>query len=249
MPGSRSRCTGRVAVRKFDGRPKLFLRRFFSSIGLNSVGRLVKGGRSSSMEQLSLPNVARASSASPSPTRRPQPAIRIQRTPSLQTLHTVLPLAQLRKASSVQSLERRTERSTILGEVQIPYGLAPSPDTPQIEIHRALSVEDVVVARMVHPMGRVTQAFPDGTILLELIKPPSGPFGFVISRGKGRPDTGVYVEKVGDGGVEGLLGVGDEILQVNGEVVAGLSMDQVTRLMTRESTATLRILPARRNQR
>ncbi|XP_038145176.1 uncharacterized protein si:ch211-13f8.1 [Cyprinodon tularosa] len=235
--------------RKLDGRPKLFLRRFFSSIGLNSVGRLVKGGRSSSMEQLSLPTVQRASSASPSPTRRPQPTIRIQRTPSLQTLNTVLPLAQLRKASSVQSLERRTDRSTILGEVQIPYGLAPSPDSPQIEIHRALSVEDVVVARMVHPMGRVTQAFPDGTILLELIKPPSGPFGFVISRGKGRPDTGVYVEKVGDGGVEGLLGVGDEILQVNGEAVAGHSLDQVTRLMTRESTATLRILPARRNLR
>ncbi|KAM4556772.1 uncharacterized protein V3H82_016668 [Fundulus diaphanus] len=235
--------------RKFDGRPKLFLRRFFSSIGLNSVGRLVKGGRSSSMEHLSLPAVQRASSASPSPTRRPQPAIRIQRTPSLQTLHTVLPLAQLRKASSVQSLERRTERSTILGEVQIPLGLAPSPDSPQIEIHRAISVEDIVAARMVHPMGRVTQALPDGTILLELIKPPSGPFGFVISRGKGRPDTGVYVEKVGDGGVEGLLGVGDEILQVNGEAVAGLSLDQVTRLMTRESTATLRILPARRNLR
>uniref|UniRef100_A0A3B4APE8 PDZ domain-containing protein n=1 Tax=Periophthalmus magnuspinnatus TaxID=409849 RepID=A0A3B4APE8_9GOBI len=195
-----------------DGRPKLFLRRFFSSIGLNSVGRLVKGSRSSSMEQLSLPPAPRASSASPSPTRRPQPTIRIQRTPSLQTLHTVFPLAQLRKASSVQSLERRTERSTILGEVQIPYGLAP--------------------------------AFADGTLLLELTKPPNGPFGFVISRGKGRPDT-VYVEKVGDGSGEGLyvglLGVGDEILQVNGEAVAGLALDQVTRLMTRDSTASLRI--------
>ncbi|KAK7945667.1 hypothetical protein WMY93_001395 [Mugilogobius chulae] len=129
--------------RKMDGRPKLFLRRFFSSIGLNSVGRLVKGSRSSSMEQLSLPPAPRASSASPSPTRRPQPSIRIQRTPSLQTLHTVFPLAQLRKASSVQSLERRTERSTILGEVQIPYGLAPSPESPQLSLHRALSVENV----------------------------------------------------------------------------------------------------------
>ncbi|XP_047444596.1 flocculation protein FLO11 isoform X2 [Mugil cephalus] len=238
--------------RKLDGRPKLFLRRFFSSIGLNSVGRLVKGSRSSSMEQLSIPTVPRASSASPSPTRKSQPSIRIQRTPSLQTLHTVLPLAQLRKASSVQSLERR-ERSTILGEVQIPYGLAPSPETPQLELHRALSVEDVLTTRIVRPVGRAVQAFPDGSILLELIKPPNGPFGFVISRGKGRPDTGVYVEKVGDGSGEGpyvgLLGIGDEILQVNGEAVAGLSLDQVTRLMTRESTASLRIMPARRNQR
>ncbi|KAK9539202.1 hypothetical protein VZT92_004323 [Zoarces viviparus] len=239
--------------RKLDGRPKLFLRRFFSSIGLNSVGRLVKGGRSSSMEQLSVPTAPRVGSASPSPTRRPQPAIRMQRTPSLQTLHTVLPLAQLRKASSVQSLERRTERSTILGEVQIPYGLAPSPDSPQFELHRALSVEDVRTSRIARPVGRVTQAFPDGTLLLELVRPPNGPFGFVISRGKGRPDTGVYVEKVGDGGGEGpymgLLGIGDEILQVNGEAVAGLSLDHVTRLMTRESTASLRIIPARRNQR
>nr|XP_033507118.1 uncharacterized protein si:ch211-13f8.1 isoform X2 [Epinephelus lanceolatus] len=239
--------------RKLDGRPKLFLRRFFSSIGLNSVGRLVKGGRSSSMEHLSIPTAPRPSSASPSPTRRPQPTIRMQRTPSLQTLHTVLPLAQLRKASSVQSLERRTERSTILGEVQIPYGLAPSPDSPQLELHRALSVEDVLPSRIARPVGRVTQAFPDGTLLLELVRPPNGPFGFVISRGKGRPDTGVYVEKVGDGGPEGpytgLLGIGDEILQVNGEAVAGLSLDHVTRLMTRESTASLRIMPARRNQR
>lgn len=64
---------------------------------------------------------------------------------------------------------------------------------------------------------------------------------------------GVYVEKVGDGGGEGpyigLLSIGDEILQVNGEAVAGLSLDHVTRLMTRESTASLRIVPARRNQR
>uniref|UniRef100_A0A7N8XT59 PDZ domain-containing protein n=1 Tax=Mastacembelus armatus TaxID=205130 RepID=A0A7N8XT59_9TELE len=62
---------------------------------------------------------------------------------------------------------------------------------------------------------------------------------------------GVYVEKVGDGSGEspyvGLLGIGDEILQVNGEAVAGLSLDQVTRLMTRESTASLRIMPCRRN--
>lgn len=164
-----------------------------------------------------------------------------------------------------------------------------SPDSPQLELHRALSVEDVLPSRIARPVGRATQAFPDGSILLELIKPPNGPYGFVISRGKGRPDTGmflhfqfhyepkdtftsnsflsihlssllffllcagVYVEKVGDGSGEGpyvgLLGIGDEILQVNGEAVAGLTLDQVTRLMTRESTASLRIMPARRNQR
>ncbi|KAF7654910.1 hypothetical protein LDENG_00063130 [Lucifuga dentata] len=243
----------RKPVAERDGWPKLFLRRFFSSIGLNSVGRLVKGGRPSSMEQLSIPTASRPSSASPSPTRSPQHTIHIQRTPSLQTLHTVLPLAQLRKASSVQSSERRTERSTILGEVQIPYGLASSPDSPQLELHKALSAEDMLASRMVRPVGRVTQAFPDGSLLLELIRPPNGPFGFVISRGKGRPDTGVYVEKVGDcsgeGPYVGLLGTGDEILKVNGEAVAGLSLDQVTWLMTQKSTASLWIMPTQHNQR
>ncbi|KAM9791578.1 uncharacterized protein ACBT44_019658 isoform 2-T2 [Syngnathus typhle] len=239
--------------RKPDGRPKLFLRRFFSSIGLNSVGRLVKGSRSSSMEQLSVPAASRSNASSPSPTRRRHPSVGIQRTPSLQSLHTALPLAQLRKASSVQSLERRTERTTILGEVHIPYGLAPSPDSPLLEAHRSLSGEDVIPSRVLRPAGRVSQAFPDGSLLLELIRPPNGPFGFVISRGKGRPDTGVYVEKVGDGTGDvpyvGLLGVADEIIQVNGEAVAGLSLDQVTRLMTRESVASLRIMPARRSPR
>ncbi|XP_055738949.1 uncharacterized protein si:ch211-13f8.1 isoform X1 [Salvelinus fontinalis] len=239
----------RRSMAERDGRPKLSLRRFFSSIGLHSVGRLVKGGRSSSMEQLSI-SAPRASSASPSPTHSPHTNTRLQRTPSLQALHTVSPLAQLRKASSVQSLERRVERSTILGEVSVPNSLAPR------MIQRALSVEDMLAPRVVRPMGpmgRVVQAFPDGTLWLELTRPPNGPFGFVISRGKGRPVTGVYVEQVGDGTEEGLysglLGVGDEILEVNGETVAGLTLDLVTRLMTRDSTASIRVLPHRRNHR
>ncbi|XP_012987947.2 uncharacterized protein si:ch211-13f8.1 isoform X2 [Esox lucius] len=233
-----------------DGRPKLSLRRFFSSIGLHSVGRLVKGGRSSSMEQLSV-SASRVSSASPSPTRRPTSDTGLQRTPSLQALNTVSPLAQLRKASSVQSLERRAERPTILGGMPVSYSLSPR------GVQRALSVENMLATRVlgpvgpVGPAGRVVQAFPDGTLLLELTRPANGPFGFVISRGKGRPVTGVYMEQVGDGAEEGLysglLGVGDELLEVNGEAVAGLTLDQVTRLMTRDSTATIRVLPHRRN--
>lgn len=60
---------------------------------------------------------------------------------------------------------------------------------------------------------------------------------------------GIYVEQVGGSATENiytsLLGVGDEILEVNGEKVTGLSLDQVTSLMTRESTASVRILPHR----
>lgn len=40
------------------------------------------------------------------------------------------------------------------------------------------------------PQGRLVQAYPDGTLLIELSRPANGPFGFVISRGKGRPGSG-----------------------------------------------------------
>ncbi|KAJ3595435.1 hypothetical protein NHX12_004739 [Muraenolepis orangiensis] len=197
----------RKATGEHDGRPKLSLRRFFSSLGLNSVGKLVKGPRSSSMEQLSQPAGPRGAlgapggvSPSPSPTRRPQHPVHIQRTPSLQSLHTVLPLAQLRKACSVQSLERRTERSTVLGEVQIPHGPAPSPvSSTQVELCGGLSAEDdpVLSRAMVRPVaGKVTQALPDGTLVLELTRPPNEPFGFLISRGKGRADTGHHLYSI-----------------------------------------------------
>lgn len=60
---------------------------------------------------------------------------------------------------------------------------------------------------------------------------------------------GIYVEQVVGSATQNiytsLLGVGDEILEVNGERVTGLSLDQVTSLMTRESKATVRILPHR----
>ncbi|KAK2901304.1 hypothetical protein Q8A67_009419 [Cirrhinus molitorella] len=226
-----------------EGRPKLSLRRFFSSMGLNSMGKLVKGSRSNSMEHLCFPT-ARYSSASPSPTHRG--LVPLKRTPSLQSLHTESPLAQLRKASSVQSLQspkRKFERSTILGELPLPLSLAPRELQKEENIEESL--ED---SRGAGPLGRLVQAFPDGTLLIELTKPANnGPFGFVISRGKGRPDSGIYVERVGDSTTEniytGLLGIGDEILEVNGEIVAGLTLDQVTRLMTRDSKAKIRILP------
>ena len=57
-------------------------------------------------------------------------------------------------------------------------------------LHRPLSVDDVGCPSEVRSVGRVVQAFPDGTLLLELNRPSGGPFGFLISRGKGRPDSG-----------------------------------------------------------
>ncbi|XP_060729575.1 uncharacterized protein si:ch211-13f8.1 [Tachysurus vachellii] len=232
-------CASRRTLEK-EGRTKLSLRRFFSAMGLNSMGLIGKGSRSSSMEHLSLSSAR----SSPSPTHKGQTLL--QRTPSLQALHTESPLAQLRKASSVQSLQspkKKYERSAVLGDLHLPLILGPR------DLHVNKGMEIVDTAQISGPMGRIIQTFPDSSLLLELTRPDNGPFGFVISRGKGRPDSGVYVEQVAGSSTENiytsLLGVGDEILEVNGEKVTGLSLDQVTCLMTRESTATVRILPHR----
>ncbi|XP_036410488.1 uncharacterized protein KIAA1614 isoform X2 [Megalops cyprinoides] len=226
-----------------EGRPKLSLRRFFSAIGLNSVGKQTQG-RSSSMEQLSFS--PKHGSASPSPTHRH--CGQLKKAPSLQSLRMGSPFAQLRKASSVQSLQvpkRKGDRSSAYMPGEQPCSPAQSRG-----LQRALSVEDVSSPSAVRSVGRVAQAFPDGTLLLELRRPPNGPFGFLISRGKGRPDSGVYVEEMGDRSTQklyaGLLGIGDEILEVNGEKVAGLTLDQVTRLMTQDCTASIRVLRHRR---
>ncbi|XP_016398134.1 uncharacterized protein KIAA1614 homolog [Sinocyclocheilus rhinocerous] len=241
-----------------EGRPKLSLRRFFSAMGLNSVGLLGKG-RSSSMDQLSLhpkPNSnlnqkprPTSPSTSPSPTHRHHH--QLKKAPSLQTIRLGSPFLQLRRSSSAQNLQiprKKTNRSS----AYTPGEQSCSPVLTR-DLQRALSVEDVGRPSAVRTVGRVAQAFPDGTILLELSRPPNGPFGFLISRGKGRPDSGVYIEEMGDSNMEklyvGLLGVGDEILEVNGEKVAGLSLDLVTRLMTQNSIASIRVLRHRRLQR
>ncbi|GAA6100081.1 uncharacterized protein si:dkey-121a11.3 [Tachysurus ichikawai] len=219
-----------------EGKAQQALRRFFSAMGLNAKGRLGKG-HSSSMEQLGPPLKPRTNSSESS-------GHPLKKAPSLQNLRLVSPFSQLKKSSSVQNLhspKRKPERSNM-------YTPGEQPCSPALSrgLQRALSVEDVGSPSAMRSVGRIAQAFPDGTFLLELNRPPDRPFGFLISRGKGRPDSGVYVEDMGDTSSQklyaGLLGVGDEILEVNGEKVAGLSLDLVTQLMVQNSTVSIRVL-------
>ncbi|KAB5559137.1 hypothetical protein PHYPO_G00025500 [Pangasianodon hypophthalmus] len=221
-----------------EGKAQQALRRFFSAMGLNA-GRRISKSHSSSMEQLGPPLKPRTNSS-----ETPSHPHTLKKAPSLQNLRLASPFSQLKKSSSVQNLQspkRKPERSTV-------YTPGERPCSPALSrgLQRALSVEDVGSPSAMRSVGRVAQAFPDGTFLLELNRPPDRPFGFLISRGKGRPDSGVYVEDMGDSSTQklyaGLLGVGDEILEVNGEKVAGLSLDLVTQLMVQNGTASIRVL-------
>ncbi|XP_039983819.1 uncharacterized protein si:dkey-121a11.3 isoform X2 [Xiphias gladius] len=211
-----------------DESSRLSLRRLFSTVTLNRT-------RTGSLDRLSNRPRPLASESTPP---GPAPPNLLRKYPSVQSLNVGSPFLQLRKLSSVQSFgseqKKKKDRSA---------DYKPAADR---FLQRCLSVEDVGSPCSLRSVGRVLQVGSDGTFLLELSRPTNQTYGFVISRGRGRPDTGVYVEDMMDSSTEklyaGLLSVGDEILEVNGEKVACLSLDQVTHLLTQSTCATVRVL-------
>lgn len=210
---------------------RLSLRRLFSSVRL---GR----GRTSSLDRTSSRPSPPDTEPPPAPTK---PYGLLKKTPSVQSLTMGSPFLKLRKSVSVQNIvmeEKKKDRS----ENYKPAA--------QSGLQRCLSVEDVSCPSSLRSVGRILQVYSDGTLLLELSRPKSNTYGFIISRGKGRLDSGVYVEDMVDSSTEklyaGLLAVGDEILEVNEEKVACLSLDQVTHQLTHSSTVTVRVLRQRK---
>ncbi|CAL1592687.1 unnamed protein product [Knipowitschia caucasica] len=202
---------------------RLSLRRLFSSVRL---GR----SRSSSLDRTSSHTLPGDQHQSHS----------LKKTPSVQSLTMGSSFLSLRKSASVQNFmsEHKKDRSEHY-----------KPGT-QSALQRCLSVEDVSCPSSLRSVGRILQVYTDGTLLLELCRPKSQTYGFIISRGKGRTDSGVYVEEMVDSSTEklyaGLLAIGDEILEVNEEKVACLSLDQVTLLLSHSSTVRVRVLRQRK---
>lgn len=62
--------------------------------------------------------------------------------------------------------------------------------------------------------------------------------------------AGIYVQELGDASTAklyaGLLGVGDEILEVNGAKVAGLGLAHINELLLWADTLSIRVLRHRR---
>ncbi|XP_070816873.1 uncharacterized protein [Chaetodon trifascialis] len=209
-----------------DESSRLSLRRLFSTVSLSRT-------RTGSLDRLSsrlYPTVH-----DPTPCPRKSSSL-LKKTLSVQSL------SGLRKSSSVQNFgsdqKRKKDRSADY-----------RPAAEQF-LQRCLSLEDVGCPCSVRSVGRVLQVYSDGTFLLEVSRPKNRIYGFIISRGRGRPDSGVYVEDMVDSSTEklyaGLLTVGDELLEVNGEKVASLSLDQVTHLLIQNPSATIRVLRHRR---
>ncbi|CAI9611742.1 unnamed protein product [Staurois parvus] len=229
-----------LAVKKGDIRSGM--RKIFSSIGLTSRPKLERF-RSSSLEQISSPDLGVSSSAhgDNESCDGSVKSGKIKKSPSLQSLKLMSPFHLPRKASSVQNLLGKSDRSA----VYITGDLNTAP-------RRALSVEDIGSPGKARVLGKVAEVYPDGTRLLELQRPESGTFGFRISAGNGRPDSGIYVQEMSDANTaklySGLLRVGDEVLEVNGTKVSILGQTRLAELMNQEPVLSLRVLHQRRTK-
>ncbi|XP_072244735.1 uncharacterized protein [Leuresthes tenuis] len=215
-----------------DEPARLSLRHLLSSVRLSRA-------RTGSLDRLT-------SKTRPPDSDHAPPGIRkscnlLRKSPSFQSLCVGSPIMQLRKSSSVQSFGLEQKKKNRSDDYR--------PAVDQF-LPRCLSIEDVGYPYSVRSVGRVLQVGSDGTFLVELNRPTDQTYGFIISRGRGRSDSGVYVEKMVDSNTEklyaGLLAVGDEILEVNGEKVACLSLDQVIHLLIQNPSPTVRILQQRR---
>ncbi|XP_056387929.1 uncharacterized protein KIAA1614 homolog isoform X2 [Hyla sarda] len=217
------------------------MRKIFSSIGLTSRPKLERF-QSPSLEQISSPDLHKGRANGDSDSYVGSEKLgRIKKSPSLQSLKLMSPFNLPRRASSVQNLLGKSDRSAayITGDVNT----AP---------RRALSVEDIGSPGMARSLGKVAEVYPDGTRLLELRCLEKGGFGFSISSGNGRPDSGIYVQEMSDANTaklySGLLRVGDEILEVNGAKVSTLGLGQLNDILDRESVLSLRVLHQRRTK-
>ncbi|KAL9846028.1 LOW QUALITY PROTEIN: uncharacterized protein KIAA1614 homolog [Geothlypis trichas] len=220
---------GRPVSRKGSSASASGLKKLLCSLSQSTKQRLGRF-RCYSMEQL------------PAPGGSPQGGPGVKKSPSLQSLQLVSPFCQPKKAASIQSLHSQLGKTPRASAYLLPQTTADRKggSGPQ----RSLSVEDIGAPGQLRAVGRVVQVFPDGTSSWSCSDRPHGAFGFSVTSGQGRPDTGVYVQEMADAGTAKLyaaLAVGDEILQVNGAAVSGLGR-RLRQLLLNADSLSLRVL-------
>ncbi|XP_034265571.1 uncharacterized protein KIAA1614 homolog isoform X1 [Pantherophis guttatus] len=225
-------------------------KKFFNTLSQSTKQRLGRF-RCYSMEQISM---LESGTAKPNMETGPDTICspKMKKVPSLQSLQRVSPFCQPRKASSVQNLHSflgKNNRSNVYLVGEPKDEEATSNRKTRTQHRRSLSVEDIGSPNLARTVGRVVAVFPDGTTQLELQRFQQGNFGFRVSSGNGRPDTGIYVQEMADTSTAklyaGLLEVGDEILEVNGAKVAGLGLARINELLLWAETLSLRVLKQR----
>ncbi|XP_071948843.1 uncharacterized protein [Antedon mediterranea] len=196
---------------------------------VSSLGRATKKKFSSMRRALSLDRLDKPNTVDEPP--------KMRKSPSLRSITTSIGKKFKRSASSSDVFSR--ERS---GSVTS-FSSTSSYTRPR----RSTFETDVTVPTHLRKVGRLLQLNEDGTQVIELVKPPSGPFGFYIAKGKCNSEAGVFVTRLSDGHPEkillGLIHVGDEILSINDVAVSGKSIDAVYDIILENERLIIKILP------
>ncbi|XP_078686361.1 uncharacterized protein LOC144919036 [Branchiostoma floridae x Branchiostoma belcheri] len=157
----------------------------------------------------------------------------------------------LHRDTKAKSSDRRRLRPSSAKSDNVSSGSkAPSPPKRPSSARGEQDLDTSSVSSPGHfrTIGRLVKMMPDNTQVIELIKPPHGPFGFYIARGNEKYNHGVFVSRLSDGYPDklfaGLLGLGDEILEINGVAVNTITLDDVYDLMAEtKEKLVLRVLP------
>ena len=62
----------------------------------------------------------------------------------------------------------------------------------QVRSSSTSALNRVEMPRHYRQLGRILSVSPDGTQMIELMRPPHGPYGFFIARGKARYNHGEH---------------------------------------------------------
>ncbi|RUS87078.1 hypothetical protein EGW08_005154 [Elysia chlorotica] len=95
---------------------------------------------------------------------------------------------------------------------------------------------------------RLLKVNEDETRVVEMIRPQTGPLGVFFTKGQEQNDEGLLVNAFQDSRncklFAGILGVGDQILEIDGCDIRHLSLDQVGEMMYDKERMIVRVMPA-----
>uniref|UniRef100_A0A0L8I6Y5 PDZ domain-containing protein n=2 Tax=Octopus bimaculoides TaxID=37653 RepID=A0A0L8I6Y5_OCTBM len=117
----------------------------------------------------------------------------------------------------------------------------------------SILANDVDVPTHFRVIGRILEMCLDGTRIIELTQPPHGLCGIYMTRVKHNLGYSIYVSRFSDGYpakmFAGLLGIGDEILEINGISTGCMTVEDAHDMVASSDKLILRVLPNRNTYR
>ncbi|XP_076822571.1 uncharacterized protein LOC143468964 isoform X2 [Clavelina lepadiformis] len=160
------------------------------------------------------------------------------------SISSILSTVRMRKRKSRERRALKARNTIAVDPKQIPEYES---ETERIRPVSAGKNNDVGRPGHFRPIGKVLQMNgTEGTLLVEMTRPSSGPVGFCLARRKGVGS--VYISSLSDSYPDkmyaGLMRLGDEITEINGVNVEQLSLDQIYDLILENERIILLLKPS-----